>query len=182
MKIMIMYNNNFVLGGCTVRTQFKRLLYIKCYSSLFIVFVFAVACNCLIHRSVSRVLCCSMTSSCLRDSLQQSTRNTQHALGPTQRAFAFLHEKTYTTAQTLLSLTLINLFHAMKPCLDCFSPAETTAGTRRGKMYCKENRLKCAGIKPPVKFAIFVNGKVFMSRTKLIRQLREDQTSSADSG
>ena len=38
------------------------------------------------------------------------------------------------------------------------------------------------GKKPPVKFAIFVNGKVCMSGTKLIRQLREDQMGSADSG
>ena len=35
--------------------------------------------------------------------------------------------------------------------------------------------------KPSVKFAIFVNGKVCMSGTTLIRQLREDQMGAADS-
>ena len=40
--------------------------------------------------------------------------------------------------------------------------------------------------KPPIKFAIFVNGKICMSGTKsycvAIRQLREEQMGSADSG
>ena len=53
-------------------------------------------------------------------------------------------------------------------------------------MYGKENRLKCTEKKTPVKFTIFVNGKVCISGTKLycvaIRQLREDQMGSADSG